>query len=543
MLLSDIITALFNQDRELRREVLCAVADAAQERFRGLAESLKEKYRWARNFFWISVLATVVAALWWMLGRAIGIKTELWYQIAILLPALLWVSFLSFAMVCFSLLKTLGVQYQSIRNFIEEAEIEVRANLRLPASLALVALVFSGLIGRFPSLREPGNFITLVGIVVAFALMSFLGLVSLPFKWLQGFILMLAALVVLLIFVVPQMPPELTAVIEKGTERVKTEVAMWAKPERVNIDPENPPPFFRQPHGEPLIWYSIGPAGNVRFWNGKGRDPDTKDSLMPVETPQRRKELLRLLEAHTKATQPPVSPQSGRKPNALNILSGDQIEFVDPVTGTNKIWYFQGENGGFELYDGPGFHRSGVGLRPADTAEVRGEITKWFAQKQAEGPKDEKPPEPPKQFVDNQLPERQDNAERITGNATQDVLTAPPRPPSPEQVVYSSSACRTIAEEFLGIEESVFLKFFTLDCTRVSFEQPVTVKATFRLARPSNQTGTASWTRLFNVVEKFTPVEYCGFTDTKTVERVVASLRKQIEGEPQVMMLIRSTVH
>ncbi len=544
MLWSDFITALFEKDGELKREVLCALADGAQQWFRARAENLRQMYRRVGNFFWASVAVTAFAALWWALGRAIGIENELWYQTAVILPSLFWVCFYTFAVLCLSLLKTLVAQFPEVRRFIEEAQEEITANLRFPAWLALVAVVFIGLIGRFPSLREPSNFLTMVGIVAAFALMSFLNLIKLPFKWLQRFIIMQAALVVLLIFVVPQMPPEVKAVAEKLAESLKAKIGIIAAPERVMVDPDSPPAFFGQPQGKTLIWSSIGPAGDVRFWNGKGTDPDTKDSLMPVETPQRREELLRLLKAHIRATHPPLSPPSGRKPDALNIQNGNLIEFVDPVTGTNKIWYFQGQDGSFELYDSPGFHRSGVKLQPADVAEVRAEITKWFTQQQAERSKNEQIPVAPRQSVENHLPEPQEEAGRITSSAPQNGVIVPPPPaPSPEQVVYSAAAQRTVSEYLLKLEESAFLKCFTLDCIRVSFEQPVTVKATFRLAPLGGQTGTPAWPRLFNVVEKFTAVEYCGFTDTKTVERVAASLRKQIEAEPQLVTLIRSTLH
>jgi TolB-like protein len=114
-----------------------------------------------------------------------------------------------------------------------------------------------------------------------------------------------------------------------------------------------------------------------------------------------------------------------------------------------------------------------------------------------------------------------------------------PAPEPPDQAAYSVAARRMIAEELLGMDETTFARHFTLVCTRVAFEQPVTVKATFHLARQPDPAGTPIWSRLFSVTERFSSTEYTGLTAPETVERVVNVLKERITADSHTLGLLR----
>ncbi|MCW2035201.1 UNVERIFIED_ORG: hypothetical protein M2185_008471, partial [Bradyrhizobium japonicum] len=58
----------------------------------------------------------------------------------------------------------------------------------------------------------------------------------------------------------------------------------------------------------------------------------------------------------------------------------EKFGFFDPITGAAKVWYWGGENGNYEFYDGPGFHpRSGDGFKII----TRDIISEWRQQQEA----------------------------------------------------------------------------------------------------------------------------------------------------------------
>lgn len=118
----------------------------------------------------------------------------------------------------------------------------------------------------------------------------------------------------------------------------------------------------------------------------------------------------------------------------------------------------------------------------------------------------------------------------------------PPALPDPLRTSYGSAGQKVVSEQLLGVEEPVFLRFFSVQCTEVSFEQPGTVHAAFRLAQNGVESGAAAWTRIFQVAQRFSVREYRGLSDPRTVNGVAQGLKEQIALDGQAMNLLRTTV-
>lgn len=66
------------------------------------------------------------------------------------------------------------------------------------------------------------------------------------------------------------------------------------------------------------------------------------------------------------------------KTQAVQVTDPDHIPFVSEVDGQPRLWYFVSPTGEYELYDRPGYHRTGVELKPTTTDTERQRITQYF---------------------------------------------------------------------------------------------------------------------------------------------------------------------
>lgn len=98
--------------------------------------------------------------------------------------------------------------------------------------------------------------------------------------------------------------------------------------------------YFAFSEGKVLKWYANTPEG-VRFFDAPGYDPK-----YGLELKQATPELIANLE----------KTKRGMQPKRLAYDSINEIEFFDPITGENTVWYFMDQSGNYELFDSAGVH-------------------------------------------------------------------------------------------------------------------------------------------------------------------------------------------
>ncbi|BBO18845.1 conserved hypothetical protein [Candidatus Brocadia pituitae] len=98
--------------------------------------------------------------------------------------------------------------------------------------------------------------------------------------------------------------------------------------------------YFAFSEGKVLKWYADTPEG-VRFFDAPGFDPK-----YGMELKQATPELIANLE----------KTKRGMQSKRLAYDSINEIEFFDPITGENKVWYFIDRSGNYELFDSAGVH-------------------------------------------------------------------------------------------------------------------------------------------------------------------------------------------
>lgn len=105
-----------------------------------------------------------------------------------------------------------------------------------------------------------------------------------------------------------------------------------------SIDPK----FFDAVTGEPVVWYSKNDKGEIELFDLMGFHPKTGEELTPITRQV----------AETWKTQ----NEKVVRRAAVRVADPDKFGFFDPVTGIAKVWYWRGDDGDYEFYDGPGFH-------------------------------------------------------------------------------------------------------------------------------------------------------------------------------------------
>jgi len=66
------------------------------------------------------------------------------------------------------------------------------------------------------------------------------------------------------------------------------------------------------------------------------------------------------------------------RPQLIEVTEPNGIRFVSEIDGKPRIWFYASPDGSYELFDRPGFHRTGASLVPADSAQDRQRIVSFF---------------------------------------------------------------------------------------------------------------------------------------------------------------------
>lgn len=134
------------------------------------------------------------------------------------------------------------------------------------------------------------------------------------------------------------------------------------------------PKFFDAVTGEPIVWFANNEQGSIELFDLMGFHPRTGAELTPIT--RQAIELWRSQNAKL------------IKRTAARVDDPDTFGFFDPTTGSAKLWYWRGEDGTYEFYDGPGFHaRSGDAFKPVTRdiiADWRQRVEAAAAKKRAD---------------------------------------------------------------------------------------------------------------------------------------------------------------
>lgn len=126
------------------------------------------------------------------------------------------------------------------------------------------------------------------------------------------------------------------------------------------------PTFFDPTTGEPVVWYSKNDRGQIELYDLMGFNPQTADELIPVTRDV------------VQAWRQQAAKVVRRVPVRVN--DPEKVGFFEPTTGAAKIWYWQGQSGEYEFYDGPGFHPTSGDAFKIVTRDV---IADWHKQQEA----------------------------------------------------------------------------------------------------------------------------------------------------------------
>lgn len=122
--------------------------------------------------------------------------------------------------------------------------------------------------------------------------------------------------------------------------------------------------FFDPLTAEPKVWCYKGAGGRFELFDGPGYHPQHKVNLEPI-TPDIVAEIKSQLKADAerivqeeqrKKEEAERIARSPQAPNRLKPVSIEDIVFFDPLTAEAKVWYYKGDDGRLELFDGPGYH-------------------------------------------------------------------------------------------------------------------------------------------------------------------------------------------
>ena len=102
--------------------------------------------------------------------------------------------------------------------------------------------------------------------------------------------------------------------------------------------------FFDPLNGQPRAWYWQEGDGRYEFYDSAGYHPQTGDKLQ-VAT----RDIIDDWQSRRKEPTAPV-----RVPNEVQITIG--TVFFDPISGKPKLWYWRRGKGGYDFFDGPGYH-------------------------------------------------------------------------------------------------------------------------------------------------------------------------------------------
>lgn len=150
------------------------------------------------------------------------------------------------------------------------------------------------------------------------------------------------------------------------TPQIAEKITEYRNGHRPKQITSNDPTFFDPTTGEPVVWYSKTGSDQIELFDLMGFHPKTGEELSPI----------------TRQVVEAWKTQSAKVVRRVPVRVNDpeKFGFFDPTTGAAKVWYWRGENGDYEFYDGPGFHpRSGDEFKVI----TRDIISEWRQQQEA----------------------------------------------------------------------------------------------------------------------------------------------------------------
>jgi len=335
---SDWIRA--GRDKDILYLKLIELADNSQNAALRIGGQLRKIYdhgvaliagycRLIRGLFVAALVVTGASVGTWVGMHHYNVRTPMAYQALLILVGLSWALLLLAVVPCVSAVEALAAQVKIADELIKSLKKSIVSNLRVPALIALITILLVILMARVPSLREPGALLTLLTIGVAFGLANFLGFLGTNVTWMRRFIAIQLALAVLLLLVAPQFP-HVTAWLSKHASKVNREIGAGAAALRIDVNPAAPPPFFDAITGEPLYFYSGSPESGYLIWDGPGFDPETREELKSINSPEVRERILRQLRQPPKKEVAPLplepSPPPRPAPTGSAVPRGQSGE-------------------------------------------------------------------------------------------------------------------------------------------------------------------------------------------------------------------------
>jgi len=159
---------------------------------------------------------------------------------------------------------------------------------------------------------------------------------------------------------------DIVAQIKTKLKAEAERIAQTRVPERTNYDYIwiEKMVFFDPVTAEPRVWYYKRDDGRVELFDGPGYHPQYKVKLEAI-TP----EIVAQIKTQLKADADRISQEEQRRkeeaeriarspqaPKKLRPVSIEDVVFFDPLTAEPRVWYYKGNDGRFELFDGPGYH-------------------------------------------------------------------------------------------------------------------------------------------------------------------------------------------
>jgi len=333
-MISDWIRGLRDPELLYKKLLLVAdhVEDSAKEAFGCACATVNALRKFTWWCFLAAIGATAFATVGWLLLWLFTVEVAFPYQALLLLAGLAWAAFLILVALLLGAIEGIIRQFPRLERALSDVNQSIVAWLRIPAWIAFVALFLTVLMARFPMLRKPEPFLSLVGIVAVFGLASFLGVYNASLIWLRRVVFLQISIAVILLLIAPEFP-HVTAWVRKQISSAKRSIGQHASPKQCTIDPDAPPPFFDAVSGEPLFWYSRRPGGGYMLWDAPGFDPDSNEELKPVRTKEERDEILSWLRAEARRNPKPVKVEPPPTPKRLVVRSADDIGSVKGSIG------------------------------------------------------------------------------------------------------------------------------------------------------------------------------------------------------------------
>ena len=124
------------------------------------------------------------------------------------------------------------------------------------------------------------------------------------------------------------------------TPQIVEKIEEYKRGHRPKQITSNDPTFFDPTTGEPIVWYAKNDRGQLELFDLMGFHPQS-GRLFPVA-----RDVVELWKQQ-------AAKVVRRVP--VRVEDPEKYGFLDPTTGSAKVWYSRNDRGEYEFYDGPGF--------------------------------------------------------------------------------------------------------------------------------------------------------------------------------------------